>query len=113
MGPKVDPKGKKPYVNPVKCLNYEGGHRYEHVLHVNINVPAVDQLSGELKGELSKTYVLELVCQEHNCGSRITLHTKTVGMDENISLAQMLVEHKEKLAEAYYAEHPEQRPSVR
>ena len=96
--------GRKPYVNTVKCLNNEVGHRYEHELRVSVNVPGVDPFSGALRGTLSKTYILELVCQEYNCGSRIALYSKTVSMEENVSLAQMLQEYQAELAAKYYAE---------
>ena len=105
--------GRIPFVNPVKCLNNEGGHNYQYEMRVEILAPKVDSATGKIEGTLEKKYILEMVCKEHNCGSRLFMYEKTVDMDTNISLAEMLSYHKANLAEAYYAEHPEKRPSGR
>jgi len=104
-----DKNDRRPYVNPVKCLNNEGGHYYEHKLGVNISSTNVDPTTGALVGEIKKEYVLELVCRD--CMDRKPLYRKTVDFSENVSLAQMLTEYKADLAAKYYAEHPEQNPS--
>lgn len=103
--------GRRPYVNPVKCLNFEGGHDYQYELSVKISSSKVDPISGEMIGKVEKEYNLEAICR--HCMDRIHLHTKKVGLEENVTLAQMLEDHRAKLAEAYYAEHPEKRPAGR
>jgi len=104
------PNEKKPYVNPVKCLNFEGGHNYEHQLRASISSTKVDPISGEMVGNVEKTYILELVCRD--CMDRRLLHTKTVDVATTISLAQMLTEYREKLAEEYYAKQAEQTQTI-
>lgn len=101
---------KRPYVNPVKCLNFEGGHNYEHQLRASINSTKVDPISGEMIGNVEKTYILELVCKD--CMDRRLLHTKTVDVTTTVSLAQMLTEYREKLAKAHYDQQAEQSQSI-
>ena len=57
MGQKADQKGRIPYVNPVRCLNFVGGHNYEHKFRVNISAGKVDPHSGEMLGEVEKEYM--------------------------------------------------------
>ena len=85
---------KRPYVNPVKCLNNEWGHNYQHELSLSIDVPKLDPVTGKIEGNLQKKYKLEMVCQEHNCGSRLFLYEKIVDMSVDVSLAEMLVEYR-------------------
>lgn len=93
------------YVNPVSCLNYETGHDHQYTLSVNISSAKVDPITGALDENASKEYVLDAVCR--HCSDRVHIYRKTVGLTENVTMAQMLEEYRANLKAQYEASKQE------